>query len=201
MINNWNDLTLDQYCKISALDPEDSDWIFKVAAITENKTIDEILTLPLAEAAKINAENLNWIKKRPKQKQVKKTYWINGKKYRLQALPNEITTAQYIDFCNADKEVPACYAPLLAIFMIPEGKKYNEGYDLQDVTEDVKQMPVEDALSVCDFFRLAWLVLSKTVMKKAEKALRAARKEGVDENLIQEAEKTIKDFQDTSGWK
>ena len=202
MVNGWKDVTLGQYVEIVKLNPEDEDWIFKVAAITENKTLEEIMTMPLKETAKINKNTLQWAVKTPQPRMItKKNYTVNGNRYVLRATPTEITTAQYIDFCNTGKEVPDCYTALLAIFMIPAGKRYNEDYDIKEVEEDMKNLPVEEALSISSFFLTMWQHLSKRVMRAAKKALKKAKAAGVDKEMVEMAERRINNFLATNGCK
>jgi hypothetical protein len=64
----------------------------------------------------------------------------------------KITTAQYVDFQTLAKDFPATIPELLSCFLIPEGKEYNEGYDIQEVHAAVRTLPLPMALGYTAFF-------------------------------------------------
>ena len=41
---------------------------------------------------------------------------------------------------------------MLSIFLIPQGHKYNDGYDMDEVMDDLLCLSIPDALGVCNFF-------------------------------------------------
>jgi len=87
--------------------------------------------------------------------EVKKDYILNGRKYTLQKAINHISPAQYIDFNNylKDGEIDEKYADILSVFLIPEGMKYNDGYDIDEVKDDInKYMCITDALGIFSYF-------------------------------------------------
>ena len=87
--------------------------------------------------------------------EVKSEYILNGRKYTLQKAINHVSTAQYIDFHNylKDGEIDEKYADIISVFLIPEGMKYNDGYDIEEVKEDInKYMSITDALGIFSYF-------------------------------------------------
>lgn len=87
--------------------------------------------------------------------EVKKEYTLNGRKYTLQKAINHVSTAQYMDFHNYLKEgeTDEKYADIISVFLIPEGKKYNDGYDIEEVKEEIsKYMSITDALGIFSYF-------------------------------------------------
>lgn len=198
MVKGWNEVSIAQYKKILAI-KEDEDWVWNFLAIVEKTTYEDIVTRPLKETAALSSEALKWAKNPPKRHLVKTKYEINGKKYDLKASPNDITTAQYIDFYNAPKDIPDRLEEMLAIFLVPEGKNYNEGYDLEQVKMDINfHLSIEDALSVCDFFTALHQVLVRRAIRRAKRALRKARRDGVQTD---QAENLLKRFQCIAGLK
>lgn len=198
MVKGWNELTIKQYKQILRL-PKDDDWIWGFLAIAENTTKEDIITRPFSESVELSNQANRFLDKRPSTSTLKWNYKVNGKKYRLSANPNEITTAQYIDFMNADKtvekgmKIPTNLSGLIAIFLIPEDAKgYNEGYDVDEVAKEFEEhMGIEDALAVCNFFSVLFRYYLRRAVRKARKALKQIKKEGSPE-LKEEAEKTEK---------
>lgn len=62
---------------------------------------------------------------------------INGKEYDVLSKIENLTVAQYVDFQQYVKEKPQSLAKLLSVFVIPKGKQYNEGYDIEDVIDEL----------------------------------------------------------------
>lgn len=87
--------------------------------------------------------------------EVKKEYTLNGRKYTLQKAINHVSTAQYMDFHNylKDGETDEKYADIISVFLIPEGMKYNDGYDIEEVKAEINEyMSITDALGIFSYF-------------------------------------------------
>lgn len=188
MIESWKDLPLGVYKKIIALDPEDSEGNLKVVALLEGVDYNEILNAPLAEV-KEKVQKLDFLTKKPKKHLVKLKYKLGNKVYKFDCSAKSITTAQFIDFSNTKKED---MTGALAIFLIPEGHRYNEDYDLEDAMLDIdKYLSVEEALSICDFFTTLSELYVRRTLRKARKALKQAKRAGVP---TEEAETIVADY-------
>lgn len=197
MINSWKELPLGKYRQISGL-KEDEDWQWNVLAILNDTTYEDIVSRPLEETMRLSRELHRWIDDKVIIHPVRKQYVINGKKYDFRGYPNDITTSMYIDFHNTGRKVPEDMPDMLSIFMVPEGHKYNDGYDMDEVKKDMSELNVEDAMSVCDFFSSLFQVLFCRALKQARKALKKARKDGVETT---EAEKAINAYLRSNGSK
>lgn len=188
MIESWKDLPLGVYKKITALDPNDEEGNLKVVALLEGVDYNEILNAPLAEVKK-KIEKLDFLTKKPKKHLIKLKYKLGNKVYNFDCSAKSITTAQFIDFGNTKKED---LTGSLAIFLIPEGHRYNEGYDLEDTMLDIdKYLSVEEALSLCDFFQTLSELYIRRILRGARKALKQAKREGIP---TEEAEKIVADY-------
>lgn len=189
----WNDVTIAQYKKIVGL-PKDDDLVWKIAGILHNVSYEDVITMPIQQATKWAEEVNDMLNRKPGYNWILKwNYEVNGTKYRLCAKPNEITTAQYMDFYSAPKEMPDNIAQLIAIFLVPEGHTYGDGkYDVKKVELDLEfHMGMEDALSVYSFFTVLFQWYLRRAIKRAKKALRQIKKNGSPE-MKQEAEKAEK---------
>lgn len=70
-------------------------------------------------------------------------------------------------------------AEFLSILLVPEGKKYNEGYDLSQAVEDIRNyLSVEDALGLTAFFLGLWRISMKQSMALLRRLIRKGKKEG-----------------------
>lgn len=108
------------------------------------------------------------------------TYKLNGTTYVLDLRPDCFTTAQYMDFTAFGKEKGKTVDMLSAV-LIPEGHKYNDGYDMEKAKQDIADMPAPDALGIINFF-VSWskasidtilrFLTSRKVMKGMERTAR-----------------------------
>ena len=67
----------------------------------------------------------------------------------------QITVAQMMDFSVLSTDPIENIEKLLAIFLIPKGKKYNDGYDLMEVQKAILKMPFNEVSPLLAFF-LRW---------------------------------------------
>lgn len=197
MIKSWKELPLGKYRQISGL-KEDEDWQWNVLAILNDTTYEDIVNRPLEETMLLSRDMRRWIGDKWIIHPVKKHYVVNGHKYDFRGYPKDITTAMYVDFHNVGRNIPEDMIDMLSIFMVPEGKRYNDGYDLEEVKKDMEEFNVEDAMSVCDFFSSLFQVLYRRAVKQAQKALKKAKKDGI---ATEEAEKALKGLLRSSGSK
>ena len=157
-------ITLEQFAKIkevfdSKADTEDK--IISVASIVTGKSVEEILTMPLDEAAPLFARVQNL--RTPKKAKAKSKYKIGEWRLRLTDRKKMIV-AQWIDFQSYARDMDKNMVEVLSVVLVPEGKSYNEGYDMEALQRDLRQMDVEDALGVCFFFRRRYLRLMKRIL-------------------------------------
>lgn len=75
---------------------------------------------------------------------------VNGREYYFDGLLGNITTAQYIDFQNYQKNNDEYKT--FSVFIIPKGHKYNDGYDMDQVFNDILDIPVPVLFSASFFF-------------------------------------------------
>lgn len=67
----------------------------------------------------------------------------------------QITVAQMMDFSVLSVDPIENIEKLLAIFLIPKGKKYNDGYDLMEVQKAILKMDFNEVSPLLAFF-LKW---------------------------------------------
>ena len=155
MIKNWSELPVGKLEAIRAtysIEDEDKRTM-TVAGILADKTYNDILNMPLAETEKLIA-NTAFLYTEPKTIKIRDSYNLNGTIYIPLKKMEHMTTAQYIDYQALGQDSVERIAEFLAIFMVPEGCKYNDGgYDREKVVDDISQyMMAEEALGIADFF-------------------------------------------------
>lgn len=144
----WYDVTFTQFNKLQELlnIAEEEERLIAIATLLLGDDITDLTVAEFTNAVK----ELDFLKEECPTKIPPKNIQVNGRKYFVDCLLGRISTAQYIDFTNSlkDNNLPVA----LATFVIPEGHKYNDGYDMLQVIEDVKCMPIPIVNSICFFF-------------------------------------------------
>lgn len=145
---NWSNITLKKYIQIQEiLSVQDEYTVFNL--IDTIYDVDS-QSLPISEVKKYDISFMgNQI---PKAK-LKDTYTLNGTTYKSNLDLTKVTAAQFIDYQNYFKEKPLCYEKLLSVFFIPKGcEKYNTGYDISKVQQDVLELPIDVVHTISFFF-------------------------------------------------
>ena len=160
MIDNYNALTLGQYMRVNEVlesPGEDLDKQVEIISILSGIPLSEVLLLPLADYSSMAAKTA--FLREPCHPTEIKEDWTYG--YLVPTLDfRKINTAQYIDFQTFSKDFPKSLPQLLSVFLVPEGKAYNDGYDIAEVQKVVDTMPLPDALGLAAFFFVRFVTLT-----------------------------------------
>lgn len=155
MKNKWEELTLNEVLLIQQIISADIDDTYKasnILAVLSGKEVDEIESLPIQKFIKLTP-NLEFLQTTPKRGKHSDVYTINDKRYELHADITDISTAQYIDYQTYMKEETPDLVKLTSVFLIPENHKYNDGYKMEDVWEDIGNMKFTDVDAIAFFLR------------------------------------------------
>lgn len=185
MKTGWDDITIADLVKIREIGTlqlaTEDEKNLKVAALINDIPYEELIQVPLSQI-RTYMDATEFLLQEPKAKKVKNHYTINGRKYKLLKNEMDLLTSQYIDFQSVQQDgFDKRPAELLSVMIVPEGHNYNDGYDKDQVIEDMYDMSVTEALGIIDFFTrrfrrsIAW---AKTLCKvKMRWARLTARKE------------------------
>ena len=144
----WYDVTLYQFEKLQDLMKIDNEEE-RLFAIAELLLGEEVTNLPISEFV-IATKQLSFLSDEIEHKIPPKNLELNGRKYTIDCLLGRVSTAQYIDFQNHLKGNDI--AVTLSVFIIPKGHKYNDGYDMLQVIDDIKSIPIPIINSISFFF-------------------------------------------------
>lgn len=146
---NWNKITLNQFNKIQKA-IEIADETERLLTISEIVFGEEVTNLPLSEYSK-KIKELDFLKKEIPNNHLVNNIKVNNTTYHLIGTLGNITTAQYIDYTNHLKI--GDFAKILSVFFIPKGHKYNDGYDMLQVIQDMECLPMDVVNSTAFFFK------------------------------------------------
>ena len=134
MIDNYNDLTIKKYRELASIEKGDDDMEYgiEILSVLSDISEDDLMQMPITEFTDLMSKTkfLNTQIERTEYKKLGKRITVNGKNYRLIKDAKELTTAQYIDFKSyISRENFIDMLPyILTVFLVPEEKKYNDGY-------------------------------------------------------------------------
>lgn len=160
IIDNYNRLTLGQYMEIQEISRNESleeiDRQVQILSVLTGVAEDELLHLPIQEYKELvvksgflNPENINY-------HPIAKKY-ILGK---FELIPTrdfrKLETGQYIDFLTYAPDLDNHLVEFLSVILVHKGHRYNEGYDILEVQQAIREeMSVSDGISITGFF-LTW---------------------------------------------
>lgn len=194
MIDNYNDVTIEKYLEIKAVIDggyDDDVTNVKLVSILADMTEDEVGNLNLTEYHKLN-QKLVFLTEMPVQKIVATKYKLGG--YELETVLNmkDMTVSQYIDYQTFVKDLDKYLVEMLSIFLIPKGKKYNEGYDIIEVQKVIREnLSIVDAMSMSGFFLLLYQSLTKATLSSLIRRLKKMKKKMKNQEEIQKMEEAI----------
>lgn len=160
---NWTDISIKQYNDIKNLylDTELSDEDRLILQINILFNVDA-LKLKTSELHKYVNEMKFLGEKVPKMK-LKKEYQLGNNTYTLRKDLRDLRVAQWLDFQNFLKDGSDTdnYANLLSVFFFPKDvDEYGEGYDIEQVRQDINNhLSIAEASSISSFF-LLWRKMS-----------------------------------------
>ena len=162
-MKTWKDITLRQFNKIQ-------DLLQEIDEYTTLNIIDVLYDvdsadMPAIEVMNKYAHSLDFLMTTiPTNEKLKDTYTINQREYNSNINLTQMTTAQFVDYQNYSKENPVDISKCLSVFIIPKGHTYNDGYDLKQVQDDLKDLDMVTINTLAFFFKKSYILLLETTL-------------------------------------
>ena len=202
-VKGWNDITISQYKAIVKIvedeyySPVEKDAM--VLALLCGVDEKQIWNLDVNEFNSLRGKmgflsNFEF-DKRWHLKRIK----IDGEEYDVQADINKFSVAQYMDYQSLWKNKDSHMGSMLTVFLVPRGKKYNDGYDIQHLAEVFEENVSIVTYNCICFFFLRNLVTSTSasqlystyLMRKMMKTASPVEKEKMKKNLEEMEQKPV----------
>ena len=182
----WNDITLRKWTEIESIYKKKyEDEILQTADIISVVfDIENPMELFPAEFSKY-VEQLNFLAKPIPEKKLCNSYTINGTLYNFKGNIMEVSMGQLMDWRQFSTKEPLDYAECLSVFIIPDGHKYNDGYDMDKTLNDIKSLPIGDVIKLWNFFLAAQVLFTETLINYFKRLLKKT-------NLPKETKQEIK---------
>lgn len=195
---DWNDVTIEEFKQINILLTDDElDEEDKALGLVALFSDDDPLQTDFREFRK-RLENIQFIGKEIKPAEVKKEYILGGVKYKLNKNIYNLTTSQYIDYTSYLKNLDSdtLYEDVLSVYLIPDGCKYNVGYDIDETKRIIRNnMPITDALGIYNFFFLFFRnymqISLHYLRKRMKKMMRKKDKKEEIENVMKQMDNLL----------
>ena len=191
IIDNYRNLPVGKWLEIMELSKDENvdalEQQVKTIAILTGLTDDEVLDLPIMEYKSLAAKTMFLEKEYDGKLQIAKSYGLNG----MELIPvkdlNKITTAQYVDYQTFSKEGDMYLVQTLSTLLVPKGKKYNDGYDMDAVQQAIRDnLSVADVLSLYAFFLTKWVKSIKDSQTFLDKEIRKISNKTMRERLMKQ---------------
>lgn len=157
----------------------------RVFAIMEAVFGEDVLDLPLKDFNE-KCKELQFLQKEIPNDLHVKDIKVNGREYYFDGLLGKITTAQYIDFQNYQKNNDE--QKVFSVFIIPKGHKYNDGYDMEQVFNDILDIPVPVLFSASFFFSRQFELFIRIFRRYSIKQM---KKLGLPKEAMENLEKVV----------
>lgn len=157
----------------------------RVYAIMEAVFGEDVLNLPLKDFNE-KCKELQFLQKEIPNDLHVKDIKVNGREYYFDGLLGKITTAQYIDFQNYQKNEDEQKS--FSVFIIPKGHKYNDGYDMEQVFNDILDVPVPVLFSASFFFSRQFELFIRIFRRYSIKQM---KKLGLPKETIENMKKVV----------
>lgn len=157
IIDSFAALPLGLYLDILAVNADEArdevDRQVATLALLTNASERDILNLPIPEYSELAAA-ARFLGQQPAiPSRIAASYVCGPFRLKPTADFRKVTAAQYIDFQTFAPEGDARFVELLSVFLVPEGKAYNDGYDVLEVQAAIRaDLSVLDALALSAFF-------------------------------------------------
>lgn len=177
---SWDSISIQKYYSIlDILNDNDSDDITKnvrLVSLILDKDEDEVWEMSLPDAGALIGK-LRFLNdfKLPDKPNLK----ISLPGYDLEVMKDvtKITVGQYMDFQSFTKQpLRDSFEKILSIFVIPKGKKYNDGYDIVDLQRTIREhLPFVVGQGLLSFFLAKQLEYLKSSLTYLEQTMRKTK--------------------------
>ena len=184
----WYDVTLKQFLELQELFKieDDTDRMLSIAELLLG---EDVINLPLSDFTK-EFKKLDFLKEELPNANPPKKIEVNGRKYYMDCLLGNVTTAQYVDYTNYANTNDI--GKMMSVFLIPENHKYNDGYDMEQVFNDVNDLPIPVVNNAAFFFGKQFKLFMKIFQRYSIKQVKETKMpKAVKNKVIEVVEKSV----------
>lgn len=173
--SSWADITIADYKRIQEILSSDADEMEKnveLLAVICDADTDDIWDMDIDTLSDLT-DSLGWLKdfdeSKIRKNQIDK---VKLKSYTCNVMRDlsTFTVAQYVDFQNYWREDhERNLTKILSCFLVPDGQKYNEGYDIAELVNEIDEnMSICVAKSIYFFFVNSYITSMQDILKSLD---------------------------------
>lgn len=160
MITDWRNVSISKYKEIKEVSEDKSlseyDATVKIVAILNNDTPDNVWNYTMGKMNELT-EQLSFLRNFPELKKTKyKKLKIGELELEADINMKEFTVAQHLDFQSIWSQEEKDLAKLIAVFYVPKNKKYNDGYDVDELVREI-----EDTIDIVTANEISFFLFRK----------------------------------------
>ena len=186
MVNSFNQVSISLYKKLKEitedLNKSELERSVEIVALLSDKTVDEVLHLPISEFNRLVAETSFLDHPKLEVRATPPKYIkIADQKFKLEIDVYKWDTARFIDFQTFIKEgskpEDRMFCNVLACMLVPEDKEYGKGYDPLEVAQLIEDnLDIITANQIFFYWERRWLGSLKIIRKFLELTLKKEMK-------------------------
>lgn len=197
MIDSYDKLPLYKWFEINEIitsDDSDIDKQINMICVLGDYERDYVENLKLDDYSRL-VNKTKFILTMPKTEMPEKVYALGEFKLEPMLNARDMNVAQYTDYSTylQMEDMQERMTGLISVFLIPKGKKYNDGYSIERVKELIlTELTVDKALSLSAFFleyTKAWLKGTQTYLVKTLRKMKMTKEQR------EKMEKALRDLQ------
>ena len=197
MIESYDKLPLCKWFEISDIlvsEDADIDKQIDMICVLGDYERDYVEGLKIEDYSKL-VQKTGFIMTQPKVSLPEKTYTLGEFKLEPMLNAKDMNVAQYTDYSTYLQltDIQERMVGLISVFLIPKGKKYNDGYSIEKVKELIlTELTVDKAMSLSAFFldyTKAWLKGMQTCLAKRLRKMKLTKEQR------EEMEKALADLE------
>lgn len=197
MIESYDKLPLCKWFEISEIlvsEDADIDKQIDMICVLGDYERDYVEGLKIEDYSKL-VQKTGFIMTQPKVSLPEKTYTLGEFKLEPMLNAKDMNVAQYTDYSTYLQltDIQERMVGLISVFLIPKGKKYNDGYSIERVKELIlTELTVDKAMSLSAFFldyTKAWLKGMQTCLAKRLRKMKLTKEQR------EEMEKALADLE------
>ena len=197
MIESYDKLPLCKWFEISEIlvsEDADIDKQIDMICVLGDYERDYVEGLKIEDYSKL-VQKTKFILEQPKTSLPEKTYTLGEFKLEPMLNAKDMNVAQYTDYSTYLQlnDIQERMVGLISVFLIPKGKKYNDGYSIEKVKELIlTELTVDKAMSLSAFFldyTKAWLKGMQTCLAKRLRKMKLTKEQR------EEMEKALADLE------
>lgn len=155
MITSFSALNLSKFREIQQIVKDGGDWQdmnLRIVSVLSGISVEELCNMPIGEVSEL-VEKARFLDDPIPEERVHDKYKIGDFVLVPTFDVQKYTTAQYVDFQQLMKAPDDNQIEILSCLLIPKGKKYNVGYDLDEVKRAIAEhISVSTSTSLFAFF-------------------------------------------------